>query len=367
MAVSRIPRPVRLLVLLFGALLAAACQPSLTAAPSAARHDRIMQAPASDACHGTRKPGLREVSVTSAGKRYQVPVHFPRGYTNSRRVPLLLDLHGSSSNGLRELRFSGLDHAAGRDGFLVAAPNGAVRQSRSVGENTVGDNTGGGNTGHPSRLSWNVPGVPLAGGQRVPEGTRSDVRFLRDVIDQLSSANCVNQRKIYVAGFSGGARMASALACQDAGRIAGIIAVSGLRAGPSNSGGSAPQPGGCSPGRPLSVIAFHGVADRTAPYYGHSGEEWRYSVPSALREWAALNGCAPRPVERRPGRRLQLTDYQHCAMRDGTPTKVQLWAIRGGGHRWPGNDNRTAYTEGRATHEVSVTDVVGRLLRDDSA
>jgi polyhydroxybutyrate depolymerase len=355
MTVSRIPRLMRVLLLFLGAVLLVltpGCQAVQSGLPSLRHgqieHEQIKQAPSSDACRGVGRTGLREVTVTSAGRRYQVPIYFPRGYTNKQRVPLLLDLHGSSSNGLREMRFSDVNRVAGRDGFLVAAPNGAVRE-------------------HRARLSWNVPGVPLADGHRVPAGTRSDIRFLHDTIAQLSAMNCVSKRKVFVAGFSGGARMASALACQDAEQVSGIVTVSGLRAGASNSSGTAPQPGSCRPSRPLSVIAFHGVADRTAPYYGRSGKEWRYSVPSALREWAALNRCAPVANRYQVGRHVVLTDYPGCAARDGVPTKVQLYAIRGGGHRWPGNNNSTAFTEGVASHEVSVTNVVGQLLRDRSA
>jgi polyhydroxybutyrate depolymerase len=352
MTVTRIPKPVRLLILLFGAMLATVgCQPSAGPVPTGPRHDRIKQAPSSAACKGISRHGLRDVNVRSSGKRYQVPTYFPHGYTNERRVPLVLDLHGSSSNGARQMRFSDLNKLAGTDGFLVAAPNGGVQENRT----------------NSQRLSWNVPGVPLADGHAVPKGTRSDIRFLHDTIQQLSSQYCVNKTKVYVAGFSGGARMASALACEDAAQVAGIITVSGLRAGASNAAGTAPQQGSCRPSKPISVIAFHGSADRTAPYFGRGGKEWRYSVPSALQEWARIDRCWPVANRHQPARHVEVTDYAGCSTRDGMPIKVQLYDIIGGGHRWPGNDNSTAYTEGAASHEVSVTNVVGQLLRDRSA
>ncbi|MGH3620900.1 MAG: alpha/beta hydrolase family esterase [Sciscionella sp.] len=339
-----------LLALTTALVLVAGCSIGISGIPNSAhphRQPRIPPAPASARCAGTHHAGLRTVSVHSAGRSYSVPVYFPRGYTNSRRVPLLLDLHGSAGNGLHQLKLSGFATLAAKHDFLVAAPDGGVREHAHFGV---------------SRYSWNVPGVPLFGGHKVPAGARNDVRFLRDTINQIVAENCVDRGEVYVAGFSGGARMASALACDDASQVDAIIAVSGLRAGMPATNGRQPKPSTCRPGEPVSVLAFHGLADKVAPYRGGAGKDWRYSVPEALTSWARLDGCARRVVHRAVSRHVRLTSYPRCGSRPGGRSLVELFTISDGGHRWPGSDYTTAHASGHSTHEISGSTLVWQFL-----
>lgn len=341
-----------LLVLVTGLVLVAGCSTAVSGQPNSEHVHRLPRMPPaklSARCTGKHQSGLRSFPVHSAGRSYAVPIYFPRRYTNSRRVPLLLDLHGSAGNGLRQLKLSGFAALAAKHDFLVAAPNGGVRDHRHVGE---------------QRYSWNVPGVPLFGGHKVPAGSRDDVHFLRDTITQIAEENCVDNEEVYVAGFSGGARMASALACDDASQIDAIVAVSGLRAGVPAANGRQPKPSTCRPGEPVSVLAFHGVNDKVAPYRGGAGRDWRYSVPEALATWARLDGCERGVSHRRLSRHVRLTSYPRCASRVSGHSLVELFTITDGGHRWPGSDYTTAYASGHSTHEISASTLVWRFLSD---
>ena len=62
-----------------------------------------------------------------------------------------------------------------------------------------------------------------------PAGTRDDVQFLSHAIDVAGSVVCVDTKRVYATGVSGGGRMASQLACDLPDRIAAIAPISGVR------------------------------------------------------------------------------------------------------------------------------------------
>jgi len=265
-----------------------------------------------------------------------VSVYVPRGYTGRHDVPLVLNLHGSGSNGLRQLAISGLDEAADRYGFLVAVPDGGVRQAGSAGGYT-----------------WVIPGVPNTSGEYPSPDDRDDVRFLADTIDAVSARLCVAERRVYATGFSGGARMTSLLACELADRIAAIVPVGGLRAGiPTPTG---PDPATCTPSRPVPVLAFHGQADTVNPYDGGGTGYWGYSVRAAFDRWAVLDGCRRAPRERRLTEHVTLTTHRAC--RDGA--EVGLYTISDGGHTWPGSPYPDEFPDlGKVSYEVHAADTM---------
>jgi polyhydroxybutyrate depolymerase len=228
-------------------------------------------------------------------------VHVATGYSGSRRVALVLNLHGSGSNADQQRLFTAMNKAADADGFIVAYPQGAIPDG--------------------SGFDWNVPGQPLVGGRKVPAGSPSDVAFAGALLKVLEHSYCIDSRRVYATGFSGGARMASQLACDLPGRIAAIAAVSGLR-----------FPAPCPTTRAIPVLALHGTADPVDPYGGHGQSYWTYSVPDAAKRWAAHDGCAAKLATTHPAADVTLTTYSGC--RPGAI--VELYTIAGEGHEWPG-------------------------------
>ena len=88
----------------------------------------------------------------------------------------------------------------------------------------------------------------------------------------------------------------------------------------------------CPATRAVSVAAFHGTADPVDPFNGNGEAYWTYSVPVAATRWAAQNGCTGKPAVSTPAPTVTLTSYNGC--RDGA--QVELYAIQGEGHEWPG-------------------------------
>lgn len=161
-------------------------------------------------------PGANHVTITSRGQKQSFDVVLPAAFDPAKRVPLVIGLHPSGGSGAAFDHDTGLGAAAASKGFAAMFPDGGIRQAGADGRE-----------GH----FWNIPGVPLIGGGEVPKDARNDVRFVADAIDHLVKSNCVDKRRVYVTGFSGGARMSSMLGCRLADRIAAVAPVAGLRAG----------------------------------------------------------------------------------------------------------------------------------------
>lgn len=242
-----------------------------------------------------------DVSLAFAGRARTVIVHVPPGDAARRRLPLVLDLHGSGSTAAQQERFGGMDAAADAHDFLVAYPQALIPDGRG--------------------FDLNVPGVPLVGGRPVPAGSADDVAFLTRLVPALERRYCVDPRRVDVTGFSGGARLASRLACDAASTFAAVAPVRGLRH---------PEP--CPAARPVPVVAFHGTADPIDPYGGHGQSYWTYSVPGATRAWVRQDDWAAAPVTTRPHASVTLVRYERCRGR----AVVELYAIAGEGHEWPG-------------------------------
>ncbi|HXN09998.1 MAG TPA: PHB depolymerase family esterase [Steroidobacteraceae bacterium] len=265
--------------------------------------------------------GEHTITVLSGALSRPVRVFVPPAVAVHRALPLVLDLHGSGGNGEQQARSTRLSDVAAKYGFVVANPSGGILRPDA-----------------PERHFWNIPGVPLSGGGDIPVNAPDDVQFIRDTIGQLSANICIDARRIYVTGMSGGARMASLLGCQMADRIAAIAPVSGLRAGlPSTDNPAQPDPGSCRPQRPLPIVTFHGTDDHTNPYDGGGAPYWAYSVSTALRRWVELDHCEEQPQTQRVAAHVTLLRYTQCA------AGAQIWfyrtelpASQGGGHAWPG-------------------------------
>lgn len=250
--------------------------------------------PVSTGCPSAAPPGVSDLTFRSGQLIRAARVYAPATRRDTTRAPLLLDLHGTGSSAAGQQKLSAMDATARAHGFVVAYPQGYLR-------------SGGG-------YAWSVPGTPDVS-PRV-----NDVLYLRDLVRRLVERYCLDPRRVYAVGFSGGARMSSALACAPDTPLAALGAVSGLRA---------PIP--CRPGHPVAVIAFHGLADPLNPYAGPGAAYWTYGVAEAARRWATTNTCLRPARTSQPARGVTLTTYSGCT----GSTEVRLYALAGVGHRWP--------------------------------
>nr|WP_272923933.1 PHB depolymerase family esterase [Streptomyces sp. SID3343] len=286
-----------------------------------------------DGCDGRDRRGWIGVPVTFSGETYRVQTYVPNSYDGNTPRPLVLNLHGSNSTGPAQMAITGLGATSERYGFVVAVPEGGLRYPGSA-------------TGR----AWNIPGVPLFGGHPAAAGGRDEVGFVGATLDALDRTLCLDDRRVYATGFSGGARMTSLLACTLSRRIAAVAPVAGLRA----DGTDGVRPGPCRPMRPMPVLTFHGLADQANPYDGGRATRWTYPVPEAARRWARIDGCSKPPVLSRVSRHVERTAYDGCAGN----AEVILYTESDAGHTWPGAAGSEVRGFGRINQEISANELM---------
>ena len=293
--------------------------------------------------------GDTQVDVSFAGTTYSVLVYVPEGMRRTRRVPLVLNLHGSQANGPIQMEVSGLRAVADDEGFIVAAPSGDIPLPPPVQPPDP--------NGH---WAWNVPGVPTTAGQLPPPTARNDVEFLSRVIDVVSRELCTDTRRTYATGHSGGGRMTSALGCRIADRLAAIAPNAGLRAGrPDPDDVSVPEVEDCRPARPLPVLTFHGQEDVVNPYPGNGDLRWGYAVPLAVQTWARLDDCRRGPQATTVSEHVTRFSYTGC--RSGV--EVHFYRVSNGGHTWPGS-NGPPHGPGLVTREIDASRIMWDFFED---
>jgi polyhydroxybutyrate depolymerase len=248
-------------------------------------------------------------TVESGGLMRAYAVYVPDGRDGARPTPVVLDIHGTGSNPAQELSISRLATAAEARGFIVLLPVAVVP--------------------HPAGgATWNVPPDP-----KLPD----DERYLLDLLDDASQRYGLDSSRVYVTGFSGGARLGSEFAGRHADRIAALAAVGGLRAPIVD-------------GPPVPVIAFHGTGDPINPYQGGGPGYWGYGVERALASWVERNRCGEESVRANVAKRT----WKSC---DGA-TEVTLYRFDGG-HVWPGSSFAFPVERfGVMPHDIDATTVI---------
>jgi polyhydroxybutyrate depolymerase len=192
--------------------------------------------------------GDRTITLQHDGVSRQFIVHVPPGYDGSLPVPLVLDIHGLTSNAAQQESFTGWRQKADANGFLVVYPNGLD-------------------------ASWNAGS--LCCGNSLLNGV-DDEGFLRAVVTDVLRNACIDPKRVYATGLSNGGAMSHLLACRAADVFAATAPV-------SMGNGTIP----CQPSRPLSVIMFRGTSDPLVPYEGGLFP----GAQADFDQWSMLDGC----------------------------------------------------------------------------
>ena len=129
--------------------------------------------------------------------------------------------------------------------------------------------------------------------------------------------------------------MTAILACEFSSRIAAFAPV---------AGDYYPQPGGCHPTHPVSLLEIHGTADSVNPYEGSA--ELRYPAVGAwLAAWAQRDGCVQKPVVTMAGQGVAIEEWRSC----NGGVVVLHYQLSGVGHIWPGATSAATSNSGTAT------------------
>jgi poly(3-hydroxybutyrate) depolymerase len=120
-------------------------------------------------------------------------VHVPTNYTGDAPVPVVMMLHGGSGTGEITYRQSGWKEVGEKENFISVFPTAWsycwIKKSGVVKDTT----------------RWNsFPGLFDFCPGEVP---RNDINFLGQMIDELTNRFNVDERRLYMVGFSSGAQM----------------------------------------------------------------------------------------------------------------------------------------------------------------
>jgi polyhydroxybutyrate depolymerase len=152
-----------------------------------------------------------------------------------------------------------------------------------------------------------------------------DVEFLSAVMDEVLDRERIDNRRVYVLGFSNGAGMTFRLATELADRIAAIAPVAGYC-----------WLGDPRPARPIPTLYMIGSLDPLVPIRGGDVRSpWRHRyvrrppLADTLDRWARAIGCQPPPQMESASGQLRVDVYPG-------PVPFRVLTIEGLGHHWPG-------------------------------
>ncbi len=235
---------------------------------------------------------MHERSINSGGFERTYQLQVPPKNNGSTALPVVLSFHGTGSTANDEAKAVDLAARAWNDGFVLISPQGI---------------------GHTP--AWNSGGVFSV------ITPANDVKFVRDMLDEIGIEFCVDPTRVFSIGISNGGGMSDRLGCEMPERIVAIAPVSGAYT---------KRPKKCSKKRPISVIEFHGDADKTTPYKGGGQYKIFLAVPSWFRGWAEREKCRGKAKKRKINRILTRTTYSKCSKK----VKVEHYRVHGGTHSW---------------------------------
>jgi polyhydroxybutyrate depolymerase len=262
--------------------------------------------------------------LSFGGRARSYRLHVPPAAASGRALPLILNLHGATQNGLLEELTSQMDASSDRDGYLVAYPDG-TRIATVLTPDPVAKQ---------AQYGWNAGqccGLPV---------TRhiNDVGFLLKVIADVGTHTPVDTRRVYVTGISNGGMMAYAMAAEASNHVAAVSSVSGQVELPT-----------IHPTAAVPTMEFHSVNDPIAKWAGvdNRNPRLRLSVMEGIDQWVHADGCRARARvgttivgaagSVSAGETATPVTYSHC--RSGA--EVVLWRFTGSGHVWPGSPLNT--------------------------
>lgn len=238
-------------------------------------------------------------SILSGGLQRKFRLYVPNSYSAANPVPLILNLHGYTSNSLQQLQYSNFLPIADTAKFLVVHPDGTAPNGPQY---------------------WNA-GFG---------GSVNDVQFLSNLIDSIKASYNIDLNRVYSCGMSNGGIMSYYLALYLPNRITAIASVTGSMLNAwYNSVPNLP--------RAFPVMEIHGTADATVPY---NGDATFAHIDSVVRKWRKYNNCIPTAVTYSVPN-INTTDnctavnYLYTGGTDGAT--VELYKVNGGTHSWPGS------------------------------
>lgn len=261
-------------------------------------------------------------SIIAGGIYRSYRLYVPAIYTGSSARPLIINMHGYTSNAATQQLYSNFMPIADTANFLMVYPQG---------------------TNYSGQPFWNAGISPTL---------VDDKSFISQLIDSLKLNYNIDLNAVYSTGMSNGGFMSQTLACELSNRIAAIASVTGSMF--TTQYGS-----NCHATRPVPMMQIHGTADPTVPYGGNASA---LPIDSVVRFWVVRNGCNPTPAFSNVPN-TNTTDgctAEHYVYSNGNSgSSVELYKVIGGAHTWPG----APFTVGVTNQDFKASVEIWRFFR----
>jgi polyhydroxybutyrate depolymerase len=281
-----------------------------------------------------------DIALAYGGLERGYRLHLPNGYDASKATPLVLSVHGYTSSGRTNEKFTDLSASADANGFIVAYPESTSFSAPTTGEvkswNDLACNASPGSEGPtcaPDTILYPCPPECGTCGDCNWCSCHDDLGFVNAVIDELEATLCVDLDRVYGVGYSNGGMFAHRMACEFSDRLAAVIPQHGVLA----------RGFSCTPPtKPQSILLIGGTKDTAVPIDGSKSGDGYFYTPMATvaAEFAAAQGCSattsayPTPSDGAD----DLSCVQHADCKTGAQVVRCQW---NGGHDYPswGNEN----------------------------
>lgn len=228
------------------------------------------------------------------GINYEYILSVPKTVDPAQRTPLLVHWHALSSSPEEARKLTSVDAKAEAAKWLVVYP-------RSPDE------------------SWDVGSccTNIKGGM-----SRDESVFAHELIEDVKSKACVDEKHIYTNGFSNGGMISQMLAC----KMPDVFAA----AAPMGSTLTIDK-SMCMPSRTIPIFMINGTQDPLVGYTAPSSAGG-ISVVDDYKFWADKNGCTGAPeMTLKMGK---ATCFKYSSCKDGV--EVAYCSVEGMGHCVPG-------------------------------
>ena len=265
---------------------------------------------------------VQEQGATPEDQTRSWVLYVPPGYDPDEPTALVMALHGRPSNGIGTAFITDMNPVAAENNFIVVYPNGQfIRRPDDM-----------------PVFGWNYVRDVAVFPQELPQ---DDTQYLIDLIHDLGLDLNIDERRVYVTGFSNGGFMTQRLACEASEHFAAFAPVGATAfAGIDNI---------CESSPPVPILMIHGTRDVSVPWQGIAApvivnETQRqiyttWPIEQTIQLWTAVNRCeADLDMEimpqggDSPETQVRLITVNDCE----EPGEVIFYGIDGGGHNWPG-------------------------------
>jgi len=210
--------------------------------------------------------GKNRFTINIDGDDREYFIHVPAGYSSSSPTPVVFMLHGTNSNGDEFYTNSGWKEVGEAENIITVYPSSWKYCIVEDGQT------------HPNTEKWNA--LPLNWAPCAGEIVRDDIKFLKQIITELNSKFNIDNKRIYMVGFSNGGTMASKCSYEMSDKFAAIVESA------SSSFGQQPNPlrklpilyqrgnedygpGGTGPTAPMTSLSFMLTDSATTLLQGH--------------------------------------------------------------------------------------------------